>query len=111
MIFSKLVIFQSVSFISEATSAISASICIYKQMFICTLYIPFSLETSIVANGVIAWFLPTAAYLLSPSVATVSKNVLLQTINIGLGTLSQMGLDTLSQIGMGTLSQIGLGIL
>ena len=63
------------------------------------------------ANGVIAWFLPTAAYLLSPSVATVSENVLLQTINIGLGTLSQMGLGSLSQIGMGTLSQIGLGML
>ena len=79
------------------------------------------------ANGVIAWFLPTAAYLLSPSVATVSKNVPLQIINIGLGTLSQIGLGmlsgtlsqiglgtllgTLSQIGMGTLSQMGLGML
>ncbi|XP_023337436.1 uncharacterized protein LOC111708335 [Eurytemora carolleeae] len=33
----------------------------------------FNEETSIVANGVIAWFLPTAAYLLSPSVATIAS--------------------------------------
>ena len=63
------------------------------------------------ANGVIAWFLPTAAYLLSPSVATVSKNVPLQIINIELGTLSQIGMGTLSQIGLGMLSQIGQGML